>query len=167
MSEPLLQPELIWGLIPRFVGLLYIVAFAGLIPQLEAVVGTRGLAPIEPRLAAAKRDFPGLRRFLIFPSLLWLFHSDRVLRLLPWFGVLCGTLCVYGGPYAPFALGIGWLLWLSLEPAALIFPWDTMLQEVGLSGAVLADGGPLPHARRHRAAVSEPWPSCFAGSCCG
>jgi hypothetical protein len=139
-----LRPELVWGLLPRFVGLLYVIAFGSLIPQLELLIGSRGIFPTAPRLAAAQRDFPGVRRFLQFPSVLWLGSGDRVLRALPWLGVLCGLCVVYGGSVSPWALALAWLLWLSLEPAMLIFPWDTMLQEVGFLALFLPTHPALP-----------------------
>jgi hypothetical protein len=126
-----LQPELIWGLIPRFMGLLYVLAFSSLIPQLEAGIGSRGLLPVAARFDAIRRDFPGLRRFTQYPSVLWLNRSDLTIRMIPWLGTLCGFVMFYGGPASPYALALAWLLWLSIEPAALIFPWDTMLQEAG------------------------------------
>ena len=116
----LLPPELVWGLVPRFVGVVYIIAFAGLLPQLLALIGGTGLGPMPPRLAAAKRDFPGWRRFHSFPTLLWLNSSDFTLRLLPSLGIAAGALCVYGGPLAPAAHFCAWLIWLSLEPLGLI-----------------------------------------------
>ncbi|MFM2420785.1 MAG: hypothetical protein RL385_5508, partial [Pseudomonadota bacterium] len=33
------DPLLIWGLIPRFIGLLYVIAFGGLAPQIVATIG--------------------------------------------------------------------------------------------------------------------------------
>ena len=39
-----LSPELVWGLIPRFVGLIYILAFSALIPQHFAMAGSSRLA---------------------------------------------------------------------------------------------------------------------------
>jgi hypothetical protein len=139
-----LAPELVWGLLPRFVGFLYIIAFAGLVPQLTALIGARGLGPIAPRLAAARRDYPGMRRFLYLPTLLWIDCSDRTLRAVPWVGMTCGLLCIYGGPVTPYANALAWALWLSLEPAALIFPWDTMLQEVGFLTLFLPTPTQLP-----------------------
>jgi hypothetical protein len=154
MSESLLDPALVWGLIPRFVGLLYIIAFGGLVPQVLALVGSRGLGPIAMRLTHIRRDYPGWRRFLDYPTLFWIDSSDRTIRVLPWVGVACGVVCVYGGPLAPWAHGLAWLLWLSLEPAALIFPWDTMLQEVGFLTLLLPTALALPNL--HGAALPSP-----------
>lgn len=126
-----LAPELVWGLIPRFVGFLYVLAFAALAPQVGVTLSSRGLIPIARRLDRVRGDFPGLRRLLEYPSVMWLSASDRTLHALPWIGVACGLLAIYGGPFGYAALVLAWLIWLSFEPAGLIFPWDTMLQEVG------------------------------------
>jgi len=139
-----LRPEIVWALIPRFIGLLYVIAFGSLIPQLESLVGSRGIFPVAQRLAAARRDFPGTRRFFQFPTVLWLSSSDRLLRMIPWLGVLCGVCMIYGGPLSPWALALAWFLWLSIEPAMLIFPWDTMLQEVGFLALFLPTQPALP-----------------------
>jgi Lipase maturation factor len=155
LSEPLISPAVVWGLIPRFIGVLYVIAFGSLIPQLTLLIGSEGLGPINLRLARARQDFPGLRRFLDFPTLLWISDSDRTLRVIPWLGVGLGMVCAYGGPLAPWAHGLCVLLWLSLEPAMLIFPWDTMLQEAGFLTLFLPSVRPLPAFE----AVSEPYPA--------
>jgi hypothetical protein len=155
LYEISIAPELIWGLVPRLVGVLYLIAFGGLAPQLHALMGSRGLGPITPRLAAVKRDYPGVGRFFAFPTLLWLSSSDRALRVIPWLGMACGVSCVIGGPFAFYAHVLAWLLWLALEPAALIFPWDTMLQEVGFLALFL----PSTHLLPELTATALPWPT--------
>jgi hypothetical protein len=140
-----LEPELVWGLFPRCLGVLYVLAFGSLIPQLEAGIGSRGLLPVAARFDAIARDFPGLRRFTQYPSVLWLSRSDFTIRMIPWLGTLCGLVMIYGGPASPWALFFAWLLWLSIEPAALIFPWDTMLQEAGFLAFFLPTVPALPH----------------------
>src|SRR6188508_1430999 len=141
---PALPAELIWGLIPRFIGVLYIIAFSGVWPQLPALIGESGLGAMGPRLAAAKRDFPGLRWLHALPTLLWLGHGRRALHVMPLLGIAAGALCIYGGPYAFVGHVAAWLLWLSLEPRGLIFPWDTMLQEAGFLMLFLPSTEPLP-----------------------
>ena len=139
-----LAPELIWGLIPRFVGLLYVIAFGSLIPQLSSLLGSKGLLSMEDRLRCIRRDFPGPRRFVEYPSIFWLSSSDLMIKLVPWVGVLCGLCLIYGGPISPWALGLACVLWISFEPATVIFPWDTMLQEVGFLSLFLPTTLPLP-----------------------
>jgi hypothetical protein len=155
MSESLLDPRLVWGLLPRFVGLLYVIAFASLIPQLEMLLGSRGLLPATRRLACIRRDFPGVRRFFDYPSVLWLNSSDTFVRLIPWLGVACGLVAMYGGPFGPWASALAFVLWLSIESAALLFPWDTMLQEVGFLVLFL----PAPEALPSLEASALPLPA--------
>lgn len=126
-----LAPELVWGLIPRFVGVLYVIAFATLIPQHAVMPGGAALAPLPQLFARIRRDMPGIQRFFRFPTLFWLNASDTTLRIVPWIGVACGCVAIYGGPFSFYALLFAWMLWLSMELRALIFPWDTMLQEAG------------------------------------
>jgi hypothetical protein len=138
---------LVWGLFPRFVGLLYVVAFGAFAVQMEMALSSRGTVPIAARLARIRRDYPGLRRFVEYPTLLWLNSSDAFLHALPWAGVLCGACALYGGPLGYTALLLGWVLWLSCEPAGAIFPWDTLLQEVGFLVLFLPVTNPLPIAK--------------------
>ena len=139
-----LDPELVWGLIPRFVGLLYVLAFAALAPQVGITLGSRGLLPIARRLDRIRRDYPGARRLIDYPSVMWISASDRTLHALPVIGVVCGLLAIYGGPVGWVALLIAWMIWVSFEPAGLIFPWDTMLQEVGFLVLFVPLALPLP-----------------------
>jgi Lipase maturation factor len=126
-----LNPELVWGLFPRIVGLIYVFAFGSLISQAEQIGGSRGQQPIQPWLARIRRDYPGVRRFWEYPTLLWFVRSDAALKALPTIGFGCGLCAIYGGSAGHVALLFAWIIWLSLEPLGLIFPWDTMLQEVG------------------------------------
>jgi hypothetical protein len=124
-------PELVWGLLPRMIGVLYVVAFGALVPQLVSIIGKDGAAPLAIRFERARRDFPTFRRFLDFPSVFWINCSDGFIAAVPWLGVLAGLMAIYGGPIGWVGLFLGWILWNSVEPAGLIFPWDTMLQEAG------------------------------------
>ena len=144
MWLPDMAPELVWGLIPRFVGVIYVLAFGALIPQIQVLSGSRGHLPVREWLARIRRDFPGPRRFFEYPTLLWLNASDTTLRVMPIAGVLCGLGAIYGGDVGYAALLLGWMLWLSLEPVGLIFPWDTLLQEVGFLVLFLPQVHALP-----------------------
>lgn len=139
-----LAPELVWGLLPRMVGVLYVLAFGAFIPQILMVGGSRGTLPVRELYARVRKDYPGLRRFADYPSLLWLSQSDGFLRVLPWLGVACGLCAIYGGTLGFAGLVLGWMLWLSLEPFGLVFPWDTLLQEVGFLVLFLPATEPLP-----------------------
>jgi len=73
------SPELVWGLLSRSVGLVFLVSFLSLSGQVLPLSGKRGIVPISGALAAIRRDFAAPRRFFYFPSLLWLNSSDAVL----------------------------------------------------------------------------------------
>jgi len=82
------SPELTWGLLSRGVGLVYLVSFASLSLQVIPTAGRFGITPISDSLRAIERHFPGWKRFVYFPSLLWISDADVILRSLPWVGMV-------------------------------------------------------------------------------
>jgi hypothetical protein len=140
-----LDPLTVWGLFYRGIGFVYLISFLSLSGQVLAYAGERGALPVRRVLQRCARDFPGPRRFLYFPTLLWIDSSDRTLRGLTALGALSGAAVVFGGPYAAFALFSCYLCQLSLDMAmALIFPWDCVLFECTLFGLFLPATQALP-----------------------
>jgi hypothetical protein len=139
-----LPPALVWGLVPRIVGLLFVVAFLSLAPQVLGLIGSRGIAPVRQQLAEAARHFPGPRRFVRWPTVLWLSSSDGMLRALPWLGVLAGLYAAVGGPGSWCGLLLCWVVYLSLDACALMFPWDCLLLEAGFFALFLPEVPLLP-----------------------
>ncbi len=147
MDIPYLQgpdPRLVWGLVPRCLGLLYLIALGAMIPQVRAMVGERGVAPIGPRLRRMAEDFPGPRRFLEMPTLLWLSSSETMVQAIPILGCVGAALAIYGGPLGWVGLFIAWLCALSLDVCAMMFPWDCMLLEAGFLALFLPSTEALP-----------------------
>jgi len=96
------------------------------------IAGRDGIAPVAELMTAMQRDFRGWRRFVYFPSLLWLDRSDATLRSLPWLGIVASCGAIFGGPYTPWAFAVCYLLFLSLDRAlVLVYPWDSLLFEAG------------------------------------
>lgn len=139
-----LSPVLVWGLVPRIVGVLYAIAFASLAPQVLGLVGSRGISPAREQLAAMRAHFPGPRRFVRLPTLLWLRCTDGFLRGLTITGIALGLFVVMGGPSAKWALVACWAIYLSLDVCALMFPWDCLLLEAGFLAVFLPAPLPLP-----------------------
>src|SRR5687768_9718401 len=108
-------PELIWGVFTRLVGVAYLVAFVSLYGQITTWIGERGITPAGLYLSAIKRDFPGVRGFLRFPTLLYPSHGDRTLRLLIACGIVAALLVIVGGPASFWALLVCYLVFLSLD----------------------------------------------------
>jgi hypothetical protein len=138
------DPRLVWGLVPRLLGVIYLIALGALIPQARAIVGERGIGPVRQRLARMAEDYPGLRRFLEMPTLLWLSPSDTMIRALPIVGSLGAAWAIYGGPYSHLGLVVAWVCLLSLDVCSLMFPWDCMLLEAGFLALFLPTGEALP-----------------------
>ena len=144
-SLALPDPQLIWGLVSRSVGLLFLIAHASLAPQLLSIMGRKGVLPLAPRLAQQAKDTPSWRRFFHTPTVFWLSTSDRLIRIVPLIGMFGGALAVYGGEAGFWGLLLAWMCYLSIEQtAATIFPWDTMLLEVGFLALFLPEALPLP-----------------------
>jgi hypothetical protein len=128
----------VWGLFYRGIGLVHLISFVSLLGQVVAYAGEHGAWPVRRALARIERDFAGPRRFLYFPTLLWIDSSDRMLRGLALVGALAGAAVLVGGPHAPFALLVCYVCQLSLDIAvAVIFPWDCVLFECTLLGLFL------------------------------
>ncbi|MDD9944741.1 MAG: lipase maturation factor family protein [Myxococcales bacterium] len=148
-----LTPELVWGLFPRTVGFVYLLALGALV-NLHVAQGGKGSSPLPIRLAFMRRHFPGVGRFFRKPTLFWISSSDVMLRAVPAVGVLGACTVIYGGPLGPWALLLCWVCWLSLNVVPLVFPWHSLLLEMGFLALFLpavpalpelaADTTPLP-----------------------
>src|SRR5437763_1474748 len=103
---PPLSPELVWGLFPRLLGCVYLLALASLLGQVVPLAGVGGIHPIQPQLWKIRADCPGWRRFLYFPTLLWLRSDDATLRWLVVVGIGGAVWAVYGGPGSVLGLGL-------------------------------------------------------------
>jgi hypothetical protein len=144
LSSPL-PPDLVWGVFTRLIGVVYVIAFGSMLGQITPLVGKKGVIPIGLKLAAIRRDFPAPGRFLYFPSLLWLSHSDITLRLIVGLGVAMGAGIVYGGPTSFYCFAVAYALFLSLDVALrLSFPWECVLLETGILALFLPATLPLP-----------------------
>lgn len=114
-----------------------------------------GAGSIARRLAKYRDDFPTWRRFVYFPTLLWLSPSDAMLRLLTWLGMASAALVIYGGAWSQWALVSCYVCYLSLDIAmGLVFPWDSLMFE----SLVLALFLPQTYALPELTAVATPTP---------
>ncbi|HVW27048.1 MAG TPA: lipase maturation factor family protein [Polyangiaceae bacterium] len=150
---PALSPELVWGLFTRGLGVLLLISFTSLSLQVVRSAGRGGGFPIAQRLAHIAHDFPGVRRFFYFPTLLWISSSDGMLRFIALSGLGGACVAIYGGPLSQIALIVCYVCYLSLDMAiGLIFPWDCLLFECTVLSLFL----PTTHALPDLTAVSAP-----------
>ena len=124
--------EVIWGLLPRGLAIIYCIALGSLYGQVLPFAGKSGLRPVHEHLGKIAEDYPSWHRFFYFPTLLWLNQSDKFLRFIILAGIACALLVIIGGPLTPLYLLLCWLIYLSLHIAfGLVYPWDTLLMEAG------------------------------------
>src|SRR4051794_712847 len=79
-EDAAMTPPLVWGLFPRLLGLVYLIAFASLLVQAVPLAGADGVTPIKPLLRKIREDYPLWRCLLGFPTLLWIRSDDWCLR---------------------------------------------------------------------------------------
>jgi hypothetical protein len=140
-----MDPELVWGVFTRLIGVVYFIAFASLWGEITTLVGQRGILPVGVRLAAIRRDFSVPGRYLRFPTLLWFGHSDAALRGLLATGMLAALVVIFGGSASFVALLVAYVAFLSLNvPFAMSLPWECALYEAGIFALFLPATLPLP-----------------------
>lgn len=140
-----LTPELVWGLFPRVMGLVQLLAFAGMLPQVRALAGERGIAPLGERLQRFAQDFPGLRGMAYSPTLFWFLRGDLWLFVVPLLGMFGACLAIYGGDLGFWGALLAWVCLLSMDVVVnLGFPWDMGLLEASFLALLLPTIKPLP-----------------------
>ena len=115
----------------RLLGGIYFCAFASLVPQIAALVGTDGLLPVTEFLE--RLPFERVEGWWRVPTLAWLSGGDGFLQFLCLAGALLSILIALGVLQLP-SLVLCWVLYLSLKWAGqtfLSFQWDILLLEAG------------------------------------
>ncbi|MEC4750220.1 lipase maturation factor family protein [Methylomicrobium sp. Wu6] len=125
----------------RGLALIYLAAFASMAVQIEGLIGTHGILPIDVKLAEAAR-FYGNGKYWVFPTLFWLDASDPALKSACYAGIAASMLLLLNVLQRP-ALICSYLLYLSITVAGqdfLSFQWDVFLLEAGFIGIFLSWG---------------------------
>jgi predicted DCC family thiol-disulfide oxidoreductase YuxK len=123
----------------RWLGVVYLIAFASFWAQLRGLIGARGILPAARFLSVIARDF-GSERYQLFPTLAWLDSSDRFLGFLAAGGVVFSLLIILGMAARPSLAG-AWIFYLSLVTVGgdfMSFQWDILLLEAGFLAIFLA-----------------------------
>src|SRR5256885_10998102 len=142
----------------RAVGVIYLIAFLSLWPQLRGLIGPQGILPAQDLLAAARRQLGG-ERFHLVPTLFWLDGGPTALHLACALGVFCSVLLILNVAPLP-SLVFLWVLYLSLAAVGrefLAYQWDVLLLEAGLLPGVFAPGDPLPRGGRRPGSARAPF----------
>jgi hypothetical protein len=123
----------------RGLGVIYLIAFASLWPQLDGLIGPDGILPASSLLKVAQ-DRLGPERYWLLPTLLWLDSGEAMLHGLCAAGCALALLVV--ADVAPaVCLMLLWAFYLSLVSVGrefLSFQWDALLLETGFLAVLLA-----------------------------
>jgi hypothetical protein len=135
----------------RALGFIYVVAFAILVNQGQALIGSHGLLPAAGYLERLKRSIG----FTELPTLFWFDANDQALTLCAALGLVLALLMFAGVDHIAVS-AVLWLLYISFVHVGQIFygyGWETLLLETGFlaifMGTVrtwtsLRDPRPLP-----------------------
>jgi lipase maturation factor 1 len=123
----------------RALGLIYLIAFVSLWVQVDGLIGSDGISPLNQFLSAVRAQV-GQDAYALLPTLCWFNSSNAFLHFLCGGGVVVSLLLIFG--IAPaISLLVLFVFYLSLTIAGqtfLNFQWDVLLLETGFLSIFLA-----------------------------
>lgn len=126
-------------------------AFLSLEVQIDGLIGSSGILPVEPYLTAVWEKL-GIVGYWTYPTLCWFNATDTFLHFLSVGGAFLSLLLIAGVCPIPSLIAL-WMFYLSLSTVArtfLGFQWDTLLLEVGFLAIFLAPNQWFPRFSRER-----------------
>ena len=123
----------------RMLGLIYLIAFVSLWVQIDGLVGSNGMSPVQQFLPAARQQL-GSDAYFLLPTLCWFDSSNAFLHFLCGGGLVLSLLLILG--IAPSLSLVGlFVFYLSLTIVGQVFlnfQWDVLLLETGFLSIFLA-----------------------------
>src|SRR5438093_8370984 len=123
----------------RALGVIYLIAFVSLWVQVDGLIGSDGVLPVNQFLPAVHAQL-GKDAYAILPTLCWFGSSNAFLHFLCGGGVALSVLLIFG--IAPaLSLVVLFAFYLSFTIAGqtfLSFQWDVLLLETGFLSIFLA-----------------------------
>src|SRR5215471_18597443 len=129
----------------RGLAVIYLIAFASLLPQMDGLIGSHGMLPAHDYLDNVHSEY-GRNAYTLFPTLAWLGSNDFFLHAIVWCGIALSVLLLIGILPLPATLGL-YLLYLSIDTIGQVFysfQWDALLLEVGFAAILIAPWGLRP-----------------------
>ena len=141
------RPTYIWAqrYFLRALGVIYLIAFISLWVQVDGLVGSNGMSPVNQFLPAVRGQV-GPDAYGLLPTLCWFNSSDAFLHFLCGSGVVCSLLLILGVAPAVSLVAL-FVLYLSLAIAGqdfFNFQWDVLLLETGFLSIFFAPWRLLP-----------------------
>ena len=127
------------SLFVRGIGAIYLIAIASWWVQLDGLVGSNGIAPVQSFIPAVKQNL-GDSAFWKLPTVFLWNASNPALHWTCLLGVISAVLVMAGVLQGPF-LALLWFLYLSLVNTGSVFmsfQWDILLLEAGFLSLLVA-----------------------------
>ena len=132
----------------RGLALIYLIAFASLVPQIGGLIGSHGILPAHDYLETVRSEY-GRSAYTLLPTLAWLSSRDAFLHGMVWSGIVLALLLLLRILPVPATIGL-YLLYLSIDTigqAFYSFQWDALLLETGFAAILVAPWGLRPSYR--------------------
>src|SRR6184192_2003801 len=139
----------------RALGMIYLIAFVSLWVQVDGLIGSDGMSPLNRFLPAVRAQL-GPDAYTLLPTLCWFDSSNAFLHLLCGGGVALSLLLTFGVAPALSLVAL-FIFYLSLTNAGqtfLSFQWDILLLETGFLSISFAPWQLWP--RSAPAAINKP-----------
>ena len=123
----------------RTLGVIYLIAFVSLWVQVDGLIGSNGISPVNQFLPAVHEQLGG-RAYSLLPTLCWFNSSNAFLHFLCAGGVVLSLLLIAGLVPVVSLIAL-FVFYLSLTIAGqdfLSFQWDILLLETGFLAIFLA-----------------------------
>ena len=123
----------------RTLGVIYLIAFVSLWVQVDGLIGSNGISPVNQFLSAVHEQLGG-RAYSLLPTLCWFNSSNAFLHFLCASGVVSSLLLIAGvvPVVSLIALFVFYLSLTIAGQAFLSFQWDILLLETGFLAIFLA-----------------------------
>jgi predicted DCC family thiol-disulfide oxidoreductase YuxK len=140
-SNDVRPPTYSWGRrwFLRTLGVIYLIAFVSLWVQVDGLIGSDGISPVNQFLPAVHEQLGG-RAYSLLPTLCWFNSSNAFLHFLCAGGVVSSLLLIAGlvPVVSLIALFVFYLSLTIAGQAFLSFQWDILLLETGFLAIFLA-----------------------------
>lgn len=130
---------LVSALFLKFLGAIYLIAFASFGVQILGLIGSSGISPVWQYLQAAKASY-GAQAYFLAPTVFWLNSSDAFLKIVCILGALFSLALIFG-IIPRTSLIILFILYLSITVGGQVFmqfQWDALLLETGFLAILLS-----------------------------
>src|SRR5437899_8175959 len=123
----------------RALGVIYLIAFVSLWVQVDGLIGSDGVSPVNQFLPAVHAQL-GKDAYAILPTLCWFSTSNAFLHFLCGGGVLLSVLLIFGiAPTLSLVALFAFYLSLTITGQTFLsFQWDILLLETGFLSIFLA-----------------------------